>query len=432
MSQSPTTSNQEAASDATSSIALHLTQTEQYEQEPFEQFKPKVERLCRQLWPEAHSVELERIPGGVGNRIVAATVSGRPRLQFLGPRLKRICAKLVKLIGPKDKRPEGKTSSPLPYGSFILRIPREPEEPDESTIPYDTAAVAYAAGRFNFPVPKIVKVELGVDNPIASPFVIQTRIEGVPLDELWHELSHQQRLSVAKLVGKILTEFTWNPSPAPGTVDPGDEQCRKLLALNPTVHPQPTNTSESAEAVQIPALIRDRLHSWMYNHAQGRPYYPYAALADLVREDNLGPNPNYLFRHGDFYPRNIMAKVVDEETVKITGIIDWDAAEWAPSFVAIEAPCWLWKWDDYASGDLEDDKLRIDAAIEPDKVEDKELKLAFEGAVPEEYLQVAYLKDVEVLRWVWFIAKEGLRTGTHWQMAREAIEDMTGQPFESD
>lgn len=125
------------------------------------------------------------------------------------------------------------------------------------------------------------------------------------------------------------------------------------------------------------------------------------------------------------FPRNILVEVRDDSTVELTGIIDWDSAEWAPAFVAMEAPCWLWRWNEYDSGELEDDKLRVNAALQPERREAQEIKHAFEAAVGEKFLKTAYADNVEVFRWVRFICKEGLGRSAMWQMAEEAVEALT-------
>ena len=45
--------------------------TEKWGQEPFENLRPKIEVLCTQLWPKSTNIQLERLSGGGGNRVVA-------------------------------------------------------------------------------------------------------------------------------------------------------------------------------------------------------------------------------------------------------------------------------------------------------------------------------------------------------------------------
>ena len=212
---------------------------------------------------------------------------------------------------------------------------------------------------------------------------------------------------------------------AAGAVDPRD--VRQILAMS-----QPNeerNRTELAEPGVHPAeLMRKRFEQW-----SGQPngdVLPYLALAALVTPEAIGTDPNYYFAHGDFYPRNILAEVADTETIRITGIIDWDTAQFVPAFVAHEAPCWLWKFEEYTAGFLERPNLRIGGADIPPNVLDQEIKRAFEEEAGQDWLAIAYKKDVEVFRWFWQWIDEGLYYDTITYLAEDAIEELTGQPYE--
>lgn len=114
------------------------------------------------------------------------------------------------------------------------------------------------------------------------------------------KLNHRQRLSAATLVGKVLKEMTTVSSSLPGSLDPRDKSLRNVLALNPTVHPQPLNTTELAVSVPIPQLTRQRFEEWTTNHAQGNPYIPYAALGRLIKDKDLESHSECFLSHGDF------------------------------------------------------------------------------------------------------------------------------------
>jgi hypothetical protein len=68
----------------------------------------------------------------------------------------------------------------------------------------------------------------------------------------------------------------------------------------------------------------------------------------------------FYLMHIDLAPRNIMAKVSTERTVKITGIVDWDSACFVPYCIAMKAPSWAWGLsstnDAYHGTDYSDDE----------------------------------------------------------------------------
>ncbi|KIV99649.1 hypothetical protein, variant [Verruconis gallopava] len=416
MSEPLSPASTDADSDKSSSIALNLTLTEQYCGEPFEEFEPKAKKLCESIWPDAKRIELERIPGGSCHRIVAIKVL--PEAIDI-----KTATSIWRKIKGQEKQPRYQTG----FDNYILRIPRFPDPPEELTLHHERVACEFAEQLLTFPVPKTVKVCLVSENSIGNPYVIQERMTGQPLDDLWKTLNQQQRLCAAKLLGKILRELAATTAPAAGKIDPRDPT--RILAPPLPSHPVRPNMTELAQPMKPAELLRNRLAAWTENHARHEPYFPYAELAKLIKDDTLGPDDNYYFCHGDLYPRNILAEVVDQRRIKITGIIDWDLAAFAPAFVAFEAPCWLWKMEMYETGELEDEKLRIGAADEPVRDEDRQLKAAFEETVGDDWLRIAYWKDVEVLRWIWRIGMEGLGNSTYWRMADAAIEALSGRAF---
>ena len=79
--------------------------------------------------------------------------------------------------------------------------------------------------------------------------------------------------------------------------------------------------------------------------------------------------PFYLC-HMDLMARNILVEIVDDFTVNITGLLDWDAdyACFCPKFVAYHAPFWLWLPDDANEND------ETVTSVKPVSLKHRELK----------------------------------------------------------
>ena len=410
------------------SVAPSETETIINCNEPWDTFRSKVELLCNQIWPNAQKLEVDRIEGGAFNRIVAVdVVAAKPQARlrsFLGQKLQELRKKLLGCVSRSEA--EKKTRIPLSSrsGRFILRIPRHIDEDEGPMLKNDEAALNFARRVVGIPVPEVLWVETGLDNPIAIWYMIQQRIAGTPLDEVWESLNHQQRLSVARQVGEVLEQLTSTRYPAAGKIDPGNPL--RILAL--TGPNQVSNSSEAAEdGIHPVELIKERFEQW-----SGQPHgdwLPYRALAALVTQEAIGSDANYYFTHGDLYPRNILVEVVDEKNIRFNGILDWDNAHFAPAFVAKEPPCWLWKFDQLQSGFLEGPNLRIGAAESPELASDREIKQVFEWVVGDEWLKVAYQKDAEIYRWIYQFMREGVTYSTLLWLAEDAIEELTGAPY---
>lgn len=415
--------------DGGSSTAESETETIVCANEPWTTFKAKIETLCQQLWPRATKLQVERIEGGATNRIVAVTVeSGHspPKArQVLSQQVQDFFRKIIKPIFRRISLAQPNSGPPLGAGEFIIRIPRLPDFDEGPLVDHDAAALLFAKNLISAPVPDVLRVETRHDNPIENWYVVQSRVLGTPLDQVWDDLSHKQRLSITREIGQVLAELTLQSFPAAGHVDP--RNATEVLAL--TTPGEASNRTALAKGGVTPRdFITARLEAWAEQpHSEWKPY---RALAELVTIESIGADTGYYFTHGDFYPRNILVQVIDDDTVRIAGIIDWDNAQFVPAFVAFEPPCWLWMNDDLKSGFLEGPNLRKGATKEPTDPLEQEIKQAFEEVVGQEWLDVAYRKDVEVYRWIWQIMIEGLWYDTMLWVAEDAIEELTGKPYE--
>lgn len=91
---------------------------------------------------------------------------------FFPERLRGLYRKILKVTGRKGSITKSHDHLPLGAGKFILRIPRELDAPEGPTIENDKAALLFAAKLISVPVPDVLRVENGRDNPIDSWYVV--------------------------------------------------------------------------------------------------------------------------------------------------------------------------------------------------------------------------------------------------------------------
>ncbi|KAF7954024.1 uncharacterized protein EAE97_001422 [Botrytis byssoidea] len=146
--------------------------TYEYAQESFETYKLKVTQLCQNIGFGSPS-NVERMEGGSYNRVIGLTFPG----QF------------------EDR-------------NFILRIPRSPCEDHELHKIRDQVAILLFLKQFDFLcVPAIAAIDTTADNVIASQFVLQEKITGQPLSEVFSTLPLAEKLEVTTLVARHLTKI---------------------------------------------------------------------------------------------------------------------------------------------------------------------------------------------------------------------------------
>ncbi|KAK6611990.1 hypothetical protein H4I96_01203 [Botrytis cinerea] len=146
--------------------------TYEYAQEPFETYKLKVTQLCQNIGFGSPS-NVERMEGGSYNRVIGLTFPG-----------------------PSEDR------------NFVLRIPRNPFEDDQLHKIRDQAATLLFLNKFDFLcVPTIAAIDTTVDNDIASQFVLQKKIAGKSLSDVFSTLPLAEKLELTTVVAQLFIKM---------------------------------------------------------------------------------------------------------------------------------------------------------------------------------------------------------------------------------
>ncbi|KAM0127445.1 hypothetical protein ACHAO1_009501 [Botrytis cinerea] len=163
-SQTSKNSNQTKQSSASSA--------DEYEQEPFDTYKLKVIQLCQNIGLGPPS-NVEHMMGGSFNRVIGLTFPGQSEDQ-----------------------------------NYVLRIPRQPSEDYELNKIRDQAAILLFLKQFDFLcVPTIAAIDTTADNVIASQFVLQKKIKGQSLSDVFSTLPLAGKLELTTLVTQLLIKM---------------------------------------------------------------------------------------------------------------------------------------------------------------------------------------------------------------------------------
>ncbi|KAI4270740.1 MAG: hypothetical protein L6R35_006590 [Caloplaca aegaea] len=352
-----------------------------YNHEPFDQYALKVKDLCQKLWPLAtEDFVIERLPGGSYNRIIGITTPPS--------------------ASGTEKR-------------YILRVARF----DVSQHDRELAIHRYVAQHTSIPLADIVFSDPTNDNPLGSPYVVQSRIPGTSLWLAYHSLTHEQRKSVVQQFATVLLDLQAVKNETSGVVTATAQKdgtwiyniCRYDIRpdfvhdVDDVDHPRDHNVLN---------MLLIQCQRWLALSLQYDPkdilsldYY--AQLSKIAREmDELGVFEDNTFHltHLDLEPRNIMVVIGSDKHASISGVLDWDSAIFAPVFTACEVRSWIWTWDD---GEVDDEGTANNV---PAKPEDCELKRLFEDMMGPVYLKYAYQPQYRMVRSLFLLAKDGLRS----------------------
>ena len=383
------------------------TSTLEYDHEPYEQYRSRVEELCHLLWPSAtEDFIIERLRGGSFNRIIGITI---------------------------------RASNQEAEDRYILRIRRKYSvaRPEREAV-----IQRYLQQHSSIPVAEIVFLDPTRNNPLDSPYVVQKRLPGTPLLEIWKTLTFEQQRMVTRDLGKIIVAERAIKSNFPGKIELASdcEACAyDIQPFNVSVDVREDyNCTTSPESVApyrghtspqhkqpIVEMYLDQFTRWVAGYLRFNPYCQFWAedfrpLIVIAREmDAIGlfNDVEYCLCHLDFEPRNIMVDVNSDGSAIISGILDWDSAAFAPEFVACKPPSWIWAWND------EDDEDELEANDTPATPEQQELKCLFEEIVGPKYLTYSYQTEYRFARKLFTLATEGMKQSHIGREAEDLFKD---------
>ena len=412
------------------------TSTLQYEQEPWSEFRPRVEALCRMLWPReqkqrkfnfnnlltklfpwcsttaAKSISVDRLHGGDSNSITAITLPPSINSQS---------------------------------GNYVLRVPRWGQDSLQRTF----GTVEYLSQNTSIPVAAIIAKDFSNENPLGKPYLLQQRIPGVDLDTLWDDLNHNQRCAIALELGSVLRSLLASESPVTGYFSVPSATRPRLVdeivapfRLTNTEGDEFEDPAEYARLCSNPRarestvdFYRCQISRWRafdlasnggeINHTV-ELWDSMSKVIDEMSELGVFTEELHCLCHSDLYPRNIMAQIQNNGSIRLTGILDWDEAVVAPKLVCCEPPSWLWgsKPEDASNGAFPIWPYEAPGANdEPRTIEQRELKRIFDKQVGPDYLSSAYGAQYRVARGLFRIVLFGLMSNDSYDAAYRLVSD---------
>ncbi|KAF2847623.1 hypothetical protein T440DRAFT_491836 [Plenodomus tracheiphilus IPT5] len=240
---------------------------------------------------------------------------------------------------------------------YALRVPIDMSTSEEEAS--NIAKLNFVSSRAKFPVPKIVGYDHSVDNVLGSAYILQERLRGDNLANVWENLNVKQQVSVVSQLAKIIEQIAAITSPAAGDISIENLTFPSDKVIQLTQFPVPSakaavSREEYFKATDIPAYnqtplqyLLEHCQRWHdYESAKGSKcrlalWSQFQVIArSLHRLGFLGDR--FHLSHEDLFPLNIMVAVKNSSTIEITGIIDWDLCKFAPKFVALDPPNWAW------------------------------------------------------------------------------------------
>lgn len=334
-------------------------------------------------------------------------------------------------------------------GQYILRVPVCSYMVDGKSVAIenDAALLGYLGDKL--PVPCVKAYSATADNALNAPFMVQTRLRGQPLDDVYDNLAHEDKLSIVDKFVELLSELESNTFPMAGTFTAPLLLPVSTRDFHTTGIPVISIFSKGDdEFVKDSQVLQDRtgsdLKSFLVSHIDGwiqketrddestaewrsfiLPLYRQLStiVDELENEGALkdGPYPVVL-HHWDLEPRNIM---VDDSSGswKISGIIDWDDALALPRPLTRRPPDWIWEIDGEPGfeGYLNNDHHPNDNISD----EGRKLKAHFDAKAADalsNYMEDAYGSG-RWLRRIWTFARSGADGTWYIDLMKQLLKD---------
>ncbi|KAL8846738.1 MAG: hypothetical protein Q9221_008181 [Calogaya cf. arnoldii] len=397
----PANEDQDDDSDKESVASGESEEVEEEEQniEPFEEYKPKLERLLVSIGFPQCDIEALQHDMKFQNCVYALTSQANS----------------------EDK--------------YILRVPMEPELREDDgvceAVLNDAALLGYLTDNLSVPVPRVVAYSATRNNVLEEPYMLQTRLPGVALDHVFERMTHEQIFAIidqyVDLIAKLeAVTFDTAGSFMASALEPISTTDFSPLGIQINFFRQ-----GDEEYVEKPEAAIDRagqnVKTLLVSHIDGRleterkyekkysddtgrvPYYNKMKeiLEKLDFENEFDQPQPIVLHHWDLEARNVMVTSTPEG-YKITGIIDWDSALAYPRVLGRRAPDWIW---DFRREDFTGYK---DTDFHPNlnlSDESLALKKHFDekacSVLGDQYLDDAYGIG-SLLRRIWYVSKEPL------------------------
>jgi fructosamine-3-kinase len=247
----------------------------------------------------------------------------------------------------------------------------------------ELATMEFVRKHTTIPVPRVYFVNHNENHVVGAPFVLMERLEGDRLCDVWTELTLEHKLAVIHQLANVHAQLAELKFGAIGSLD-----------SNGTLGPLISITQEwDAMGDEAFTSTLDCFFAFLRDDdvcrtAAARECYP--AIRDELRSflEKEASNPTlkapYRLIHGDLASQNILVLKGDPtQSIKISGIIDWDYSHTGPLYYLCEYPHDILDWFDFPERHVDNKVLRkhfVTSLIEhfPEgSVERKQVKQCF-------------------------------------------------------
>jgi aminoglycoside phosphotransferase (APT) family kinase protein len=391
---------------------------------PLDATNINIMNLISGLFPHVLSssqLKVEKIGEGSYNRVYGVTI--------LPAEARRDSATIL------TNRIKGFFAASRKSREYVVRFPHDRELTGDALadqILREISTLQVINSRLHFPTPQVVDYSVNSANVLGKPFVLQTRLRGQCLYDLWRHLNAKQRASAVKQITKITEQIASVTAHRAGTISTENLGFPNMSRIEVDPFPVPGPYRSADLDLQTPrtgSTSTQTPFQWMIEQHERWTRYEYSIgqnnqdvwmqlidIAKLLQRRGWLGNTFHLV-HNDLFPRNIMASIKDTSTVEITGIVDWDFACFAPKCAALTVPSWTWELD---RGEVLLDESGHQLPTEEDE-KNTACREAFHDSASVEFKRFASSHDSFIAQRVYAVFGQGLKAPSMRSVATKTI-----------
>lgn len=228
---------------------------------------------------------------------------------------------------------------------LVVRSPRFNSLKVCHDIPDHVATLRYIQSLKSIPVPAALYYDMGSENILGWPYVIQNRVEGRALQWWLCHLEGDDLMNIAEAVVEVTSNICRASFPSAGVIRAQDPPSADGIRLT---LPGPTDKAKTPENPCQDTLVFlcDCFDSHMEPDDQWTNSYlkRMKEFASQINQERPFSN-RFALWHSDYEPRNLMARKLESGKFVVEAVLDFDGAVAAPIEVAWTLPHWLWTWN---------------------------------------------------------------------------------------
>jgi hypothetical protein len=251
------------------------------------------------------------------------------------------------------KIPDGIDHDYFKGGEYVVRIQSNSRADQNTDMEADVAILDGLAGNMpDVPISRVLTFDTETTNILGAAYTVATRLPGSSLETIAEDdfTTTEHECSMVEQVTRIVEKITSITAPYPGLITSthGMGMCETvcpsgipMMMFDFPFDTRPLTTLAFPSPLNFMITLTDQWIQYEAASLSVNNYATWMKIKDIIyalsAHDILGSTFHLV--HGDLAARNILGNIVDDSTIEITGVVDWDFASFAPAFCAYRALC---------------------------------------------------------------------------------------------